>query len=91
MTTVLASTWTDIDYPVGRTNGVFIVFDNDQRVTQVAKTHQRFNQAPIVALVQADGWLIKHIQNPYQSRANLGRQPNALRLTTGQCSGRAVK
>jgi hypothetical protein len=38
LATVLASTRPDIDNPIGYANRVFIVFNDDQSVSEVAKT-----------------------------------------------------
>ena len=35
-------------------DGVLVVFDDEDRVAQVAHAHQRLDQAGVVALVQAD-------------------------------------
>ena len=81
---VLTGSRTDVDDVVCRTHGVLIVFDDDQRVAQVAQALQGLDQAVIVALVQADGRLIQHVQHTGQARPDLGGQPDALRLTARQ-------
>ena len=57
-TTVYASTRSDVYYPVRRLDRIFIVFNNYQSVSQVAKLNQGFNQLSIVTLVQANAWFI---------------------------------
>lgn len=85
---VLPGRRTDVDDPVGVRDGVQVVLDDDQGVAQVAQPHQGFDQPAVVTLMQPDRRLIEHVEHPDQTRADLGGQPDTLRLTTGQCSGR---
>ncbi len=75
---------TNVDDVVGGANGVLVVLDDDQRVTQIPQPHQRLDESSVVALVEPDGRLIQHIQHPDQTRSDLGRQANALRLPARQ-------
>jgi hypothetical protein len=54
------------------------VLDDDHAVAQVAQALQRFDQARVVALVQADGRLVQHIHDAGQPRADLRSQADAL-------------
>ncbi|MNE67588.1 hypothetical protein D3C80_1632040 [compost metagenome] len=74
----------DIDYVVGRADRVFIVFYHDHRVTQVTQVDQGFQQAFVIALVQANGWLIQYVHHAYQASTDLACQANTLSFTTGQ-------
>ena len=60
-------TWPHVDNIVGCTNGILVMFNNQNRIAQIAQTFQRFKQTVIIALVQADRWLIKHIKNARQT------------------------
>ena len=82
--TVLARRRADVDDPVGVRDGVQVVLDDDQRVAEIPQPDQGFDQPAVVALMQADRRLVEHVQHADESRADLGRQPNALRLTAGQ-------
>ncbi|MOA57273.1 hypothetical protein D3C78_1814220 [compost metagenome] len=44
----------DIDDIIGRQNGVFVMFDHDDSIADIAQMFQRIEQAGVVALVQAD-------------------------------------
>ena len=81
---VLARRGTDVDDPVGVGDGVEIVLDDDQRVAEIPQPDQRVDQPPVVALVQADRRLVEHVQHADEPGADLGGEPNALRLTAGQ-------
>ena len=50
---------------------------------------ERLDEAAVVALVQADARLVEHVQHPGEAGADLGRQPDALRLSPGQRSRRS--
>ena len=79
----------DVHHPVGVRDGVQVVLDDDQRVAQIPQPQQGFDQPAVVALMQADGWLVEHVEDTDQSGADLGGEPNALRLTARQRRRRA--
>ena len=86
---VLAGAGADIDQPVRLLDGLLVVFDHDQRIAEVAQVMQRFDQAFVVALVQADGRLVEHVHDADQARTDLRGQSDALRLAAGERLGRA--
>ena len=49
---------------------------------KIAQPLERADQALVVALMQADARLVQDVQHACQTRADLRRQTNALRLTT---------
>ncbi len=80
-----------IEHIVGVADGFFVVLDDEHRVAQVAELFQRLDQAIVVALVQADGGLVEHVQNAAQARADLRGETNALALAAGERGGIAVE
>ena len=60
-----------INQMVGGANGIFIVFNHNDGVADVAQAAQGFQQRVIVALMQADGRLIEHIQDAGEAGADL--------------------
>ena len=64
---------------------------HDQGVAQVPEPGEGLDQAAVVALVQADGRLVQDVQHAHQAGADLGGQPDALRLAAGQGGGRALQ
>ena len=85
---MLAGAGAHVDDPVGRAHGVFVVLDHDQGVAQVAQPLQRVDQPRVVALVQADARLVQDVQHAHQAGADLGRQPDALRLAAARACRR---
>ena len=81
----------DIDQVIRRANGVFVVFDDQHRVAQVAQVGQGFQQALVISLVQTDGGFVEDVHHTDQSGADLRRQANALRFTAGQGLGAALQ
>ena len=65
--TVLPSPRSDIDDPVGGANGVFIMLNDDERVTEVPKLDERLNQPPVIALVEPDARLVEHVEHAGES------------------------
>ena len=61
------------------------MFHHNHRIANIAQVVQGFNQAVVITLVQTDGGLIKNIHYPNQAGANLARQADTLRFTTGEC------
>ena len=88
---VLAGARADVDDPVGGPDGVLVVLDDDQGVAEVAQPDQRLDQPVVVALVQADRRLVEDVEHADQAGADLGGQPDALRLAAGQRARRPVE
>ena len=59
------------------------------RVAQVAEPTQGAEQPLVVALVQPDARLVEDVEHADQSRADLGGQPDPLRLAAGEGPGSA--
>ncbi len=89
--TEFACARTEIDYVIGVSNGVFIVFNHQHRVTEVTQRFEGFDQPLVVALVQTDRWFVEHIENSTQPGANLRGQPNALSFAAGKTGGIAIE
>ena len=81
----------DVDDPVGRPDGLLVVLDHDERVAQVAQPHERGDELGVVLLVEPDGRLVEDVQHAHEARADLGRQPDALRLAARQRGARPVE
>ena len=79
----------DVDDIVGLADGVLVMLDDDHGVAEVAQVLERFEQARIVALVQADRRLVQHVEHAGQARADLRGEPDALALAAGQRAGGA--
>ena len=88
---VLAGARADVDDPVGDPDGVLVVLDDDQRVAEVLEPDQGLDQPVVVALVQADRRLVEDVEDADQAGADLGGQPDPLRLAAGQRAGGPVQ
>ena len=91
MAAVLARARPDVDHPVGRADGVLVVLDHDQRVAEVAQPQQGVEQLLVVALVQPDRRLVEHVEDADEAGADLGGEPDPLRLSAGQRRRRPVE
>ena len=74
---------------VGRAHRPLVVLDHDHGVAEVAQPLQRLDQLRVVALVQADRGLVEDVEHADQAGADLGRQPDPLRLAAGEGARRA--
>ncbi len=88
---VLAGARADVDDPVGRGDGVLVVLDDDERVAEVAQARQRLDEPVVVALVQADRRLVEDVEDADEARADLRREPDALRLAARERARRPVE
>ncbi|MNK74930.1 hypothetical protein D3C87_944540 [compost metagenome] len=80
-----------VDDIVGGHDRLFVMLDHKDRVAEVAQAPEAFQQAGVVALVQADGRLVQHIKDAGQARADLRGQADALALAARQGAGAARK
>ena len=86
-----ASAGAEIEHIIGMADGFFIVLDDQDGIAQVAEFFQSFNQAVVVALMEADGGLVEDVENAAQARANLRGEANALAFAAGKRGGVAVE
>ena len=66
MAAVLPRSRADVDDPVRARNSVLVVLHHDEGVAEVAQPRQGLDQQVVVALVQADGWLVEHVEDTDQ-------------------------
>ncbi|MNK90822.1 hypothetical protein D3C87_1108900 [compost metagenome] len=81
----------DVHHVVAGADHVLVVLHHQHRVADVAQMLERADQAVVIALVQADGWLIEHIHHAGQPGTDLGGQPDALGLAAGERVGAALQ
>ena len=81
---VLAGAGAHVDDVIGRAHRLLVVLDHEHRVAEVAQAQQRLDEPAVVALVQADAGLVEDVQHADQRRADLRREPDALRLAAGE-------
>jgi hypothetical protein len=61
---------------------IAVMFDNKDCIPQVTQSLHRLNQPTIVPRVQPDRRLVEHIKYPTESRPELTRESNPLRLSS---------
>ena len=89
MAAVDAGAGADVEHVVGGADGVLVMLDHDHGVAEVAQALEGFEQARIVALVQADRRLVEHVEHAGEAGADLRGEPDALALAAGQRAGGA--
>ena len=80
-----------LDDVIGGANRVLVVLDDDDGVADVAQALERRDHLDVVLRVQADARLVEHVEHAHQARADLRRQPDALRLAARQRARAAVE
>jgi hypothetical protein len=74
----------EVDHVVCGADRLFVVFDDDDGVPDVAHSRECFQQSSVVALVQADRGFVEDVDHTRQLRPHLARQSDALRFSTRQ-------
>ena len=64
---MLARTRAHVHHMIGGKYGVLVMFHHDDAIAEIAQVLERFQQASVVPLVQADGRLIQHIHHAGQA------------------------
>ena len=74
----------EVDDVVGGPDRALVVLDHDHRVAEVAEALERADQLLVVALVQPDRGLVEDVEDADEAGADLGREPDPLRLAARQ-------
>ncbi len=74
----------DVHDVIGCEHRFLVVLHDDQRVPEVAQAAQGVQKLLVVMLMQTNGRLVQNVQYAHQTGADLGGQPDALRLAAGQ-------
>ena len=61
---MLAGAGSEVDDPVGRANRLFVMFDDDDGVAEIAKPGEGVQQLAVVTLMQTDRRLVEHVSTP---------------------------
>ena len=75
---------TEIHDVVGRPHGLFIVFDDDDRIALVPQMAQGIQQPTVVPGMQSDARFVEHVHHADEPAADLAGEPYALRLPAGK-------
>ena len=86
-----ARAFAEVDHPVGGPDRLLVVLDDHDRVPGVADGDERLDQPRVVALVQAHRRLVEDVEEALHPRADLGGEPQAVRLAAREGRGRAVE
>lgn len=78
MPAVFARSGANIHNIVRRTDRIFIVFNHNERISKIAHSLKRCEQARVIPLVQADARFVKDIQHAHKAGTDLRGQADAL-------------
>src|ERR1700731_430089 len=82
---------TEIDDAIRRLDGIGIVFDNKNRVPQIAERLENIDEPLRVAWMEPDGRFVKHIQRANQMRTERRCELNPLRFSAGERGSQPVE
>ena len=91
LTATRTATGAEVDHQVGGGDRRLVVLDHQQRVALRLEPGERADQHRVVARMKADGRFVEDVAHAAQVGAELGRQPDALRLAAGERVGRSVE
>src|SRR5882762_351937 len=87
----VAGAGAEVDDEIRATDGVFVVFDDEDGVAEIAKLLERAEKAGVVAGVQADAGLVENVENAAKARADLRGEADALGFAAGKRGGGAIQ
>ena len=87
---MLSSPGPDVHQVIRLADRVFVVLDNQHRVSQVPQSPQRAEQPAVVALMEPDARFVQDVQHADKAGSDLGREPDSLSLTSRQRHGRPI-
>jgi hypothetical protein len=81
----------EVDDVIGHADGVLVVFDDEHGVAEVAEADEGFEEAIVVALVEADAGFVEDVEDADQAGADLGSEADALGFAAAQGAAFAVE
>ncbi len=75
---------TDVHDIVRRPHGVLVVFDDEQRVPQIAQSFEGIEKPLVIPLMQTDARLVENVQHPRERASDLRREADALTFAARQ-------
>ena len=72
----------NVEHIIRLANSLFVMLNDDDGISLIAKVFERGQKPVIIPLVQADAWLIQHIKHALKPGADLAGQANPLTLAT---------
>jgi len=72
----------NVEHIIRLANSLFVMLNDDDGISLIAKVFERGQKPVIIPLVQADAWLIQHIKHALKPGADLAGQANPLALAT---------
>ena len=86
-----ARTGAEVHEVIRLAHRVLVMLDDEHGVPDVAQMPERREQAIVIALMQADARLVEDVKHANQARANLCREPDALRFAAAQRAALAIQ
>ena len=76
---------------LGTADGRLVVLHHQYRVALGAEAVEGVEEAGVVARVEPDGGLVEHVAHPAKVRAELRREPDALRFAAAERRGGTMR
>jgi hypothetical protein len=86
-----SGTGAEVDDVIRGLDGLAIVLHHHYGVPHVAQMPERREEAAVVTRVESDRGLVEDVDDAGQLRANLAREPDALRFPAGERRGETIE
>lgn len=73
---------TNIDNMIAFTHDIFIMFHNNDRISDLRESFEIFYEHIIISRMESDRWLIENIDNSLKARTNLRCESYTLRFSS---------
>src|SRR6185436_19394137 len=89
--TVNTSARAEVENVIGAADGIFVVLDNEDGIAEVTKAFEGFEEAFVIALVQADARFVENVENTDKASADLGGEADALSFAAAETAAFAIQ
>src|SRR5258708_22954115 len=91
LATEFAGAGTEINDAIRGLNGVWIMLDDEDGVSEIAEGLENINEPLRVARMQADGRLVEHVERAHQMRTERRGERNPLGFSAGERGGQTLE
>lgn len=80
LSTMDTRSWPDIHYLISMSHDIFVMFDDDDGVTEVDELSEIVDEETTITWVKSDRGFIEDVGDTFESSADLSRETDTLRF-----------
>src|SRR5438477_11356781 len=81
----------EVEDEIGVADGVGVVFDDENRIAEIAQAFECAEEAVVVALMEADAGFVEDVEDADKTRSDLGGEADALGLAAAERAALAIE